>query len=197
MNGMGDFPGQGSRRFLVVRGEHSWTPLLPGFVPDQHGSAEDAARRRRNGAAPWAAPRVAGPAERPAAAGTRSQAGRDDQVQRVVAHEARPLGGSAPLAHRRLQPARQRVPVQLDGAVRLAPPHLHREALHRHGQLQRLHPFGRHPCRILARKVVELGAVLALDRLGPLLFAPLPRIFHGQREGAAHGVGALGGWRSR
>ncbi len=74
-------------------------------------------------------------------------------MQRVVAYQAGPLGGGAPFARGRLEPARQRVPVELDRAVRLAPAQLHREALHRRHELQRLHP--------------ELFNAVGLPLLGP------------------------------
>lgn len=81
------------------------------FPLGRHGSAHDPARDWLDNAAFRATFGMARPAERAVAVLTGGQGSRDYEVQRVVAHETRPLGGGAPLAHRRFQPARQRVPV--------------------------------------------------------------------------------------
>ena len=107
-------------------------------------------------------------------------------MQRVVAHQARPVGRGGELACRRLQRPRQRVPVQLDYPIRLAPTYLHRETMHLHREVQRLNPLDRHPRGILARQIVELGAIFDRDRLCPLQLPAALWVIFGQRGRAAH-----------
>ena len=109
-------------------------------------------------------------------------------MQSIVAHQAWPLRGRGVFAGRQLQPPGQRAPVKADDAVGLAAPDRHREAMHLRRHFERLDPLDAHPCRILARQVVELGAILAPDRLGACFFAASPRIALRQRERAAHGL---------
>ena len=101
---------------------------------------------------------------------------RNDQMQCVVAHQARPLGRRGELACRRLQRSRQRVPVQMDRPFRLPSAYLHRKTMHLHRDVQCLNPLNRHPRGILARQIVELRAIVVSDRLRPLLLAASPRV---------------------
>ena len=71
----------------------------------------------------------------------------------------------------------------MDHPIRFAPADLYREALHRHHQFQRPHPFDRHPRGILAGKVVKPSTIFPLDRFSTLLFASALRITLGQRQG--------------
>ena len=66
-------------------------------------------------------------------------------MERVITYEPRPFGTEAEFAGRRLQPTRERVPIQMDDALRHATSDLNVGALHRHHQLQGLHPLDRDP----------------------------------------------------
>ena len=64
------------------------------------------------------------------------------------------------------------MPVEPDHTLPLAATDQYFEALHRHVEIQRLHPFDSDAQRIVAAQVVELGVVFALDRLDPKPLAP-------------------------
>ena len=93
-------------------------------------------------------------------------------MQPVVAHEAHAIHPDAGLAQRRLCGLRPGVPVEPDRAFALATADQHLQPLHRHVKLQRLHPLHRDAQRVVVAQIVELGAILALDRLDPQRLAP-------------------------
>src|SRR5438270_2829466 len=105
-----------------------------------------------SGAALWASLAVARSAEGLAATLARRQAGWHHEMQRIITDQARAFGGRAEVAERLLQPSRQRVPVQMNGALRLPPADLHREPMDPRHKLQRLTPFDRHLGGILSRQ---------------------------------------------
>ena len=107
-------------------------------------------------------------------------------MQCVIATQAGPVGRRSEFAYRRLQRPRKRVPVQYDYPVGLATTYLHRETMNLHREIQRLNPLGRHPRGILARHIVELGAIFDRDRLRPLRLPTSPRVILGQCGRAAH-----------
>ena len=111
---------------------------------------------------------------------------RNNQMQCVIAHQARPLGRRGEFACRWLQRSRQWVPVQKDRPFRLPSAYLYRETLNLHRDVQRLNPLDRHPRGILARQIVELRAIVASYRLRPLLLTASPRVILGEYAGAAH-----------
>ena len=93
-------------------------------------------------------------------------------MQLVVADEAHPIEAEARLAQRRFGRSDQRVPVELDHALALAPADQHVEALHRHEEFERLDPIDGDAQRVVVAQVVELGAVFALDGRDPQRLAP-------------------------
>jgi hypothetical protein len=100
-----------------------------------------------------AAFRMARAAEGTATSRARSQRCRNNQVKRVIAHQARPVGRGGELACRRLQRPRQRVPVQLDYPIRLAPTYLHRETMDLHREVKCLSPLDLHARGVLTRQI--------------------------------------------
>ena len=75
----------------------------------------------------------------------------------------------------------------MDHALRFASPDLHLEALHRHRQIQCLHPLHADPHLILSGQIIDLGLVFAPDRRDTLLLAPTRRIALREPNKATHG----------
>src|SRR5438477_11010988 len=84
------------------------------------GLASSHSRRRRGVAAFRAALAVASAAIGLAAGTARGEAGRAHEMERLVASQPRAVGRVAELGWRLLQPARQRVPVEPNGALAFA-----------------------------------------------------------------------------
>ncbi len=90
-------------------------------------------------------------------------------MQRFVAHEARPFGAERGLAYWGFEAAGERIPIQPNRPICLAPPYLDDETMHRHYEFQRLDPLDGDTRGVLAGEVFEFRAVFASDRLGALL----------------------------
>jgi len=123
---------------------------------------------------------VAGAAERLAACRAGREPSLGEEMEGLVADQARPFGGQAGGARRGLQPSHERVPVEDEFPLRLAAAELHRKPRHRHHQFQRLHPGDADAERVLAGEVVEFGAILGGDRRAPLRFAASRRVIGGE-----------------
>src|SRR5258708_20614596 len=92
-------------------------------------------------------------------------------MQLVIADDANAIAAKTRLAQRWLDRLDQRMPIELDQALAFAATYQHVEALHRHVELERLDPLDGHAQGIVVTQVIELGAMLALDRLDPHRFA--------------------------
>ena len=99
-------------------------------------------------------------------------AGGVGQVQLVVAHEAHAIEAEARLAQQWFGRPDQRVPVEPDHALALAPADQHLETLHRYIEVERLDPFDGDAQGVVAAQVIELGTVFALDGLDTQRLAP-------------------------
>ena len=97
-------------------------------------------------------------------------------MQLVVADETNPLAAKPGLAERRFSRLDRGMPVELDQALAFAATDEHLEALHRHVKLERLDPVDGNAQGIVAAQVVELGTMLALDRLEPHRLASAVRL---------------------
>ena len=106
-----------------------------------------------------AAFRMACPAESAATSRARTEAGRNNEMQCIVADQARSRIGCGEFARQRFQRPRQRIPVHNNHPIRFATADPHSKAMHRHRKFQRLNPFDSHARGILAGKVIELGTI--------------------------------------
>ena len=64
----------------------------------------------------------------------------------------------------------------MDHALRLAPADLNVKALHRHNQVQGLHPLDRDPHGIMTAEILDLGPIFAFDCFEALPLAAAPGI---------------------
>ena len=127
---------------------------------------------------------MAGAAVFPATGETRSQSCRADEVKRFIAHQPGVRGAVGEFVGCLVELADQRVPIECKHPFALAASDLDLEALHRHDQVEALHPFDRHGERIVVAQVGNLGLVFPLNGGETLFLTPLVRLLARRQRSA-------------